>query len=1360
MRIVWILLICVYLIQNLSAQGDFSNPVHIDKSDGLSHHLMYSITKDPYGFMWFGTENGLCRFDGSRIEVVPLDPLDSIVGKKKRVYDLVADSIREVLWIGTEHGLHLLNLKTRSYHPFFQPNTKSDSLLTHGPIKMLMQDRQGELWVALFDQGIGRFDPSQQKFEQYIYHSAKGEETDPHAFKRNMIIHGLHDQKNDSVLWFGTRSGLLRFNKFTKQFRRYEFSKGNRNIAPSINAIRTIYQHNDGIMYLGTWGAGVMMFNPETENFDRFRPTLSNPPLPPGNGIIFGFFPKSETELWISTSHGIVGYHTQKKEILWEKQNDPNLPYRYRIDFLDEKNRNWVRAGNGLYCFDPKNQQIEQFPVLAQAEPGFTPSKVLVHQGRIYMCGSGGQGIYRLNQTEKTWECLMPQKKYLTRRGKFRGVDMIVLDNDQLFILARSQAFIWHPALDSLQSLEWDIGHTEPHFQVAIKDKRGLIWISSARNGLHQFNPRTQELHIFQQELNPSLSQKGIPPLGTITEDSLGQIWMSTHRGYNIYNVEQNKFYHFRSHPNKSQVWTITGLLPTKDKVWISDEIGIWEADLQHSENKLLSPITFALYRGKSLLEFKGLDQDHQGYIWVNSSKALLKINPQNKTFFAFNGHHGLISQKGELDQLRISCLDILSTGEIAIGTHGYHGLSIFDPQKLSLNDEIPIPYLSSLSVLNKPYPLDTALIGMRRLILPYEKNIISFEFSAIGYTHTHQYRFKYMLEGFDEEWIFPESGKNYASYTNLEEGDYRILIMVANGADTWNPVPHTLELQILAPWYRTWWAFSVYFILFASILYSIYRIQLNRQLAAAETYRLRELDQVKTRLYTNITHEFRTPLTIIQGMNEKIAEAPSTWLDKGTDMIRRNSRHLLRLVNQMLDLSKLESGKLSLRLIQGDIIPYLHYLAESFHSFAETQNVELQVLPHPEGLIMDYDPERLKDVMSNLLSNAIKFTPIGGQITISFTERDRHLHIEVQDTGIGISEEKIPHIFERFYQADDSSTRQGEGTGIGLTLSRELVHLMKGRIFVQSTIGNGSTFTVSLPITQEANKDESTVKKEQAVSQYFSTNPIDRTIQGKGSQANPQLPLALIVEDNEDVVNYLITCLEYSYRIEIAQHGQKGIDLALELIPDIIISDVMMPLKDGFEVCDTLKKDIRTSHIPIIMLTARADMDSRIEGLQKGADAYLAKPFSEEELLIRMKKLLELRKRLQQYYLSLSGDLQESTILPQGDQQEDSEPSFVKQVYAYIEGHLTDDSLNVESLCRELGMSHSQLHRKLTALTGYSTNRYIRHIRIEKAKKMLQETQLSISEVAYATGFNDPYYFSRAFKQKEGLSPSEWRNT
>ena len=552
---------------------------------------------------------------------------------------------------------------------------------------------------------------------------------------------------------------------------------------------------------------------------------------------------------------------------------------------------------------------------------------------------------------------------------------------------------------------------------------------------------------------------------------------------------------------------------------------------------------------------------------------------------------------------------------------------------------------------------------------------------------------------------------------------------------------------------------------------FALIKSQLNQELQQQENLRLREIDDFKSRFFTNISHEFRTPLTVILGMGEQLSKAETDTQKKGMlGLIRRNGESLLRLINQILDLAKLESKTLKINYIQGDILTYLKYIAESLHSLANAQNVMLRVESDQPGIVMDYDPERFLQIIHNLLSNAIKFTPSGGKVILRANLQDNWLHLSVSDSGAGIPADELPHLFERFFQANNQEHAKAGGTGIGLALVSELVKAMGGNISVESNVGVGSTFLVKLPVTNTGVfADQTPLAALEAPTSSSISAPVSTTSDPQ-QNADASTPQILLIEDNPDVVEYLTACLQNSgdgdtgdgkegdrkgrpYQLDFAYNGQAGIEKALENVPDLIVSDVMMPIKDGFEVLETLKNDERTSHIPIILLTAKADVQSRLSGLRRGADAYLAKPFHQEELLVTVANLLELRRKLQAKYShwgAVPGDA------PVADT--DPEDVFLQKIRSVVEANLSDTDFEMPQLERALAMSRSQIYRKVKALTGKSPSLFIRSIRLHHGRHLLLTTDMTVSEIAYEVGYSGLNNFSDAFLEEFGERPGKLR--
>lgn len=653
--------------------------------------------------------------------------------------------------------------------------------------------------------------------------------------------------------------------------------------------------------------------------------------------------------------------------------------------------------------------------------------------------------------------------------------------------------------------------------------------------------------------------------------------------------------------------------------------------------------------------------------------------------------------------------------------------------------------------------PLFHSIRSADPILLAHWQHSFSLALTSLNNLTAEYKQIRYKLEGYQDEWISTDTDERFAYYTNIPPGNYRFEVMASSCDGVWNEVPASVNIVIRPPWWRTLWAYAAYALLaigFGILLYRVLkwrwlmRMELHQK--QQEAIRLQELDDFKNRLYTNLTHEFRTPLTVILGLIDSI-EQP---LDI-KPVMKRNAQGLLRLINQLLDLARLEAGQLKLDLVLVDIVPFVLYLSESFSSYAAGKDIKLVTYSDDDSILMDIDEQKLHSIVSNLLTNAIKFTPEGGKIVLHIRAEQGTLVLKVKDTGVGIPAEQLPLVFNRFFRVDSEATRLQEGTGVGLALTRELVELMRGDIRIKSDEGKGTEITVTLPITQaaapaDAEKGDLAVRAGDLSGivaslgkevQYFRSG-------GKG------LPQLLLIEDNEDVAFYLRTCLADSFDLTLAPNGALGIAEALESIPDLIISDVMMPEKDGFEVCEALKADERTSHIPIILLTAKADTDAKIGGLRRGADAYLTKPFDRDELLVRLDALLKRQRLLRAHFSQKEVAVErESAAIKEVIEVEDA---FLQKVRTIVESHYQDESFALPQLCQKIRMSRSQLYRKMKAVADVSPSDYIRNHRLLQAKMMLETMDFNVSEVAWKVGYKEISHFSRSYQEAFGVLPSE----
>lgn len=791
-----------------------------------------------------------------------------------------------------------------------------------------------------------------------------------------------------------------------------------------------------------------------------------------------------------------------------------------------------------------------------------------------------------------------------------------------------------------------------------------------------------------------------------------------------------------------------------------------------------------------------GILSDEDGDRWVSTFSGITVLSSEGDVLFKLYEKDGLSHKEFN----RYSYLKTES-GQLAFGTVA--GVNILEPGAIKdfhlKKGNINI-YLTEVEHFDHKSGRDISTRGqfdqLQKIILPATHRYLKLNFALSDYIHTQQQTFSYQLiasKNFDRAIIAENrwtdlGNSSELSLNNLPVGDHILLI---RGKDQKGQVIEQmieLPLRVRPFFYKTWWFYLICTLPFLLLGFlwvwrtvdekrrlemevskRTQQIEQDKAVIERQASELQELDEMKSRFFTNISHEFRTPLTVITGMTSQIKQNPDQWLGKGLELIHRNSQQLLSLINQILDLRKLESGALKVHLIQSDILAYLRYITGSFAPLAQSNGIKVHFLTELSILQMDYAPDKLLHIISNLLSNAIKYTPAGGDIYVHVGEKDgnigQRLSIQIKDTGQGISSEALPYIFDRFYQVENLASQKPQGSGIGLALTHELVQLLGGSITVKSQPNKGTSFTLLFPIQRNAPLQNfapdstTTIVSDLSPITPVATHPGNDSVEDtEGStQDSSSAPSLLIVEDNPDVQLYLRSCLQDHYQLMMAQNGQTGIDLALAEVPDLIISDVMMPVKNGYELCETLKQDERTSHIPIVILSAKADFESRLTGLQKRADAYLTKPFQQEELQVTLENLFAIRRELQRKYADAPFVLSAAIPLPQ-EGPSNLENAFLEKLRQFILDHIDDTQLSTERICQEMGMSKANIYRKLKALTNLSLSHFIRQIRLQKAQELLLDPQLNISEVAYAVGFADPYYFSRIFSETFQQSPTQFR--
>lgn len=1294
----------------------------------MSSNFVVSLAQDKFGYMWFGTNNGLNRYDGHSITTFWHDPADSSSLAWNWVESLLVDHEGN-LWVGTHGGgLDLFDYDTESFI-HYRHDSEDLLSLSNDVITKLYEDSKQRLWVGTAYGGLNRFDRQTGSFKHYRRQKDKPQSLSDDNVRR------IYEDRN-GTLWVGTGGpqasrlgGLNRFDETTETFTRY-FSDPQNEQTLMDDRVWGLYEDKTGVFWVGSWGDGLHQMDREQETFVRLRNGPGNPaqlsspylrrsdPTDPGFGAgITRIYQDRSDVLWIAAVYGGVDRFDLKTGERAHYEADRNIPNSVGLNwpwsiYEDRQNIIWLAsAGNGVYKVLPgefKHYQHSSIELNVQV--------VFEDQKKTIWVGTD-KGLFQVDQKERALTPVSRQSKIPDRLAR-TSIQAVAGDR---------KGNLWFGTTDGLYRLETltgrikryqsqlNVSHSLSHdwiVALAGSSKEGeALWIVSKDNTLHRYEADTDRFIRYSFLDSMTADWQSRHAIVALSRDTKGKLWMGMDAGGA-----------FRWDPAAETLeyfpdvfsWAFTYHEDRKGRFWIGSRLsGIMQFDPE--KGVVVQKITEK--EGLASGRINGILEDQSGFLWLSAQDGYLsRFDPETGAIKNFDSKDGL-----KKNSFLPGSFYKRQNGDFLFG--GSNGLTAFDPEAFAANPFPPEIAINHLKINGK-----TEIVAEKGSIeLSHGENNLTFVFAALHYIRPDENQVLTKLENYDREWQDAE-GRREIRYTNLDPGVYTFKVKAASSDDVWTEKEAALRILIHPPWWETWQAYLFYFLAVGLALYTAYRYQKRRwllqaslQIEKTESKRLKELDEFKSRFYTNITHEFRTPLTVIQGLADQIGENPRWKTQEFAGLIKKNSQKLLQLINQMLDLSKLEAGKLESEYIQGDVVKYLGYLTESFHSLAFSRKIAIAFFSPVDKLLMDYDPEKLRQIIDNLVSNALKFTPEYGKVTISaraIGEKNgqKCLEINVRDTGKGIPKEKLPFIFDRFYQADNSSVRQGEGTGLGLALVKELLDLMGGSIRAESEMGKGTNFSLRLPIRNEAkleaieSRSPLTLRsRESIISKLENSLPI-----GKKGEA----PVVLLVEDNTDVVYYLRNCLEDQYQLLEANNGQTGIDKAFENIPDLVISDVMMPEMDGFELCRALKTDERTSHIPIILLTAKVTQSDKMEGLAHGADVYLSKPFQKEELLLRLENLLELRRKIQEKYR----DGQSNT-----NQQTDP---FLQKVFDIIETRLDDPDFSVLRLSRALGMSRVQVHRKLKALTGLSTTQYIRNIRMQKAYDLLKTSELTLRPV------------------------------
>ncbi len=1335
-----LLLSCIQL-RGLTQPQDIISRTYTMK-EGLSHDAILCLLQDSQGFIWVGTPSGLNKFDGYHFTTYLENPSDSNSLTNGWVNCLWEDK-QQRLWIGTTKGLDLLDLKTEKfYHLVLDTldSVKEFNMGVHGGVNKIREREDGKLWICT-GQGVYLADPQTLSVKRIIYFPQEADgntftdiaeardgslwianrkglfHRDAHTGQTTRYRHDpsdSHSLAHDVVstvyidrydrVWAGTEKGFDLFNPEDQSFT--HFLQRELQFVGSQLEVHALLEYPDGTFWVGST-RGLFAFDPETEKFDSIM-----------DRYIWSFLKDRQGNIWVGTDYGLHQIAPQSKKFNIYRQFGQTDVADVRVYAEDVDHHLWIaglRPNHYLFRFDPSSRRFFQFlhdPENPQSYSGNSIRGIIPdHEGGVWLAS-----YFKLEKFDPQYQT------FSSIALPFEPTTILKDSQGKIWLGGWAEAGIYDPQTETYERLPAFPRTTVNSF---LEDREENIW-AGTDVGLIRYSLKTGQLDIFKHDpADPqSLSNNRVYHL---MMDQDGIIWMGTFGGLHqmIPGTEKAKprFIHWRS----------------------------FNSDLP-SDN------VYSVIDGGD------------GTLWMSCGNRISHFFPQTGQFRNYDyddGLHGQSVFKG----LRSH------NGEMFFSSKD--GLIVFHPDSLQDNPYIPPVAITGFSINSQPVPVRGSYVDTlqwetplahtmpytNEIELSYQQNDFSLEFAALNFVNPGNNLYKYKLEPYEKDWIETTAGTRIARYTNISPGTYTFRVIGSNNDGLWNEEGSSLSIIIHPPWWQTWWAYTIYALLGISILFGLVyylvsreRLKNDLKLQRLEAEKMHEIDQMKSRFFANISHEFRTPLTLILGPLKALQEGTLTGDPKAVfAVMSRNAQRLLRLINQLLDFSKLEAGKMQLQTTQTDLVLLLRHIVSAYESLATEKKIKYFFYAEVEELIMQLDQEKVATIIHNLLSNAFKFTPAGGEIILHLKVEEPWATITVKDTGIGIPAEELDKVFDRFYQVDSSQTREQEGSGLGMALAKELTELHQGQIRVESQQAKGSTFTLWLPLGKaslhpEQIRETAEVKTSEG---YFVDQPLTREIAATEEEtttieANDH-PLILVVEDHADMRHYIRSILQSHYQVQEAANGVIGLQMSREGLPDLIISDVMMPQMDGYQLCEKIKTNELTSHIPIILLTAKADRQSKLTGLETGADDYLAKPFEAEELLVRIYNLIESRKKLRAHYS------RQITLQPKAISITSVDEQFLQKVMLVIEAHMDDTAFGVEALGREVGMSRMQLLRKLKALTDQPPIDFIRVRRLHRAAELLRQGAGNIAEVAFQTGFQDPSYFTKCFQKQFNQTPSEF---
>ena len=1345
--------ILLAIVMHVAISGQ-AQPAHIKftsltAKEGLLSNTVNAIVKDRYGWMWFATDDGLNRFDGTNFTVYRHIPGDSTSLRANEILALHEDN-QGNLWIGTSGGA--VSLYDRKKDKFVQIPVTGDAsgLVPNAVVRGICSDREGKIWIAEFKSPY-MLDPSSGKLTQLDL----GYKADGPISEVNLECIFAD---NGGRIWVGTDNGLFLYQRSTRSFTRFRHDAYDK-ASLLDNHVKVIAGDAAGRLWVGTeHGLCVMtnmgVFVPYSQ-MDQVNKVLGQKPI---NAIV----PDGKGKLWIGTMEGlhILDPRTWKTEIYLPDGNAHGLTSKaIKSICIDKEGIYWLGTYRG--GIDKYDQNLNLFDVKltdafrqgAAKNPAVT-SFAEQRNGDVWV-GTDDGGLFSF---DKTTGRLTPFRTQPDDNKKDipAVLALKMARNGRLYVGTLATGLIViDTATGRIRHITMGIGsgdHDANDIYSLLEDGKGLIWVGTNGQGVAVLK---DDKVIARYTPTPTAANDVLLPVNgyirALEEDRDGNIWIGTHGGgLAILRPEDNHFTLYNQ---------VNSLLPfdkvhalfcdSRGRMWV----GTYGGGLSVFDKEIGHFINYTEKDGLPNSTIYQIVEDEQGHIWVSSNTGLSCFAPETRTFRNFSCLNGLQNNNFVHGAgLR------LSDGELLFG--GLQGFNYFYPSLLRVNRNVPAVVLTDLQIANKSVqpgpssPIKDQVSVAGEIRLDYRQNF-ALSFVALNYTLPKQNQYAYKLEGVDKDWN--TGAMNTARYTNLDPGEYVFRVKASNNDGLWNTGETTIKIYVRPPFWRTVYAYIFYILAAGGLLFysrhrGLSRVRKKFQLEQerAEVRRTQEVDRMKLKFLTNLSHEFRTPISLIMApVNELLSQQQEDTSKDKLYMIRRNARRLLNLVNQLLDFRKMEEQELRLQVTEGELVAFVRDVVHSFTDLSGKKHIQLNFACNIPHLHVLFDHDKIERILFNLLSNAFKFTLEEGSISVVMDASDRQdpggsrwVAIRVIDTGIGIPPDKLHHIFERFFQHASGNAVLNQGTGIGLSITKEFVEMHGGTTAVESEPERGTAFTVRLPLQVVTD-----MRPEVPAGQKDGkdTPPEEGVVPGS------EMSTVLLVEDNEDFRFYLKDNLRKYYRIVEAANGKEGWQKAVAVHPHLIVSDISMPHMDGIVFSKKLKADKRTSHIPIILLTALTGEVQQLQGLQTGANDYITKPFNFEVLHAKMRSLLGLRRDLESTYTRQIKVLEPEVTIQTEDER------LLQAIVHCLEENILSPQLSVEFLSRQVGMSRSSLYSKVLQITGETPVEYIRSFKLRKAATLLEKSDLTIAEIAYQTGFSAPNYFARAFKAKFNTLPSDF---